>query len=214
MEKHLFIVTLMIVLVLNACNKNDKPSTSRENTTSNTDAKNDSSGMQKAMDNMMRNLHAQKTTGNPDLDFSMLMTAHLQGAIEISNAYFSNAKDLQIKSLAEQIINKNKAEIIELKNWSSFYRDTIETIGDDEYNRRMDENMTEMMKHSELVRTSDTDMDYAVVMVPHHRDAIEIAKVEIDFGKTEKLKNMAKDMIKDLQERIRVMEEWRTRKEQ
>ncbi|RPI18279.1 MAG: DUF305 domain-containing protein [Ignavibacteriae bacterium] len=213
MNKYIFFFIIIGSFYINACNKDDRTSTLRENTTSTPDTKNDSSGIQAALDNMMRSLHAQKITGNPDYDFAMLMIPHHQGAVDISSTYLGTAKDPQIKSIAEQIIGKNKSEINELKSWSTVYKDTIETVEGDKYKGIINDNMTEMMKHMELIRSSDPDVDFVVVMVPHHRDAIEMAKVEIDFGKDEKLKSMAKNMIKDLQEQIRVMEEWRAKRE-
>lgn len=213
MYKYLFLIAIILSLYFNACSKKDRNSTLNENNTSKTDTKYDNSGIQAALDNMMKNLHAQKTTGNPDVDFTKLITIHQQGAIDISDAYLKTANDSQIKSIAEQEIRKNKSDINDLNMWRTAYKDSAVFFGGDNYKDRMDENMTEMMKHTEFIRSSNSDINFAVVMVPHHRDAIEIAKVEIDFGRDEKLKAIAKNMIKDLQEQIRVMEEWMANQE-
>jgi uncharacterized protein (DUF305 family) len=203
----------LLLIIINACKEDDRTSKLRENTTDAHDTKNDSSAIQLALDNMMRDLHSHKITGNPDYDFSMLMIKHHRGAINISSAYLTYTKDEEIKKIANDIIGKSRTEINELNNWHNVYKDTIETIAGDNYRGRINYNMAEMMKHAELIRNSDPDMDYVLAILPHCQDAIEMAKVEIDFGKDDKLKNMAMNLIKVNQESIRIMEEWRANKE-
>ena len=42
-------------------------------------------------------------SGDPDVDFAMMMRIHHQGAIDMANAELSNGKDPQMKKMAKAI---------------------------------------------------------------------------------------------------------------
>ncbi len=43
--------------------------------------------------------------------------------------------------------------------------------------------------------TGDTDRDFAMMMAAHHLGAIQMAEIEVKYGKSSELKSMAKMMI-------------------
>ena len=43
--------------------------------------------------------------------------------------------------------------------------------------------------------TGDTDHDFAMMMAEHHQGAIQMAQIEVKYGKNSELKSMAKMMI-------------------
>ena len=43
--------------------------------------------------------------------------------------------------------------------------------------------------------TGDTDRDFATMMAEHHQGAIQMAQIEVKYGKNAELKSMAKMMI-------------------
>ena len=45
--------------------------------------------------------------------------------------------------------------------------------------------------------TGDADKDFVMMMIPHHQGAIDMVKVEIQYGKDPALKKMAEKIIKD-----------------
>ncbi len=53
--------------------------------------------------------------------------------------------------------------------------------------------------------TGDADRDFARMMIPHHQGAIDMAIVELRFGKDERLKRLAQEIIVSQQQEIAVM---------
>lgn len=51
----------------------------------------------------------------------------------------------------------------------------------------------------------DPDLDFAAAMVAHHQGAIEMAKVELQFGQDVRLRRLAQEMIVTQQSEIEVM---------
>jgi len=53
--------------------------------------------------------------------------------------------------------------------------------------------------------TGDADRDFARMMIPHHQGAIDMALVELRYGKDERLKRLAQEIIVSQQQEIAVM---------
>ena len=64
-----------------------------------------------------------------------------------------------------------------------------------------------MMKEMSIALSGDPDKDFVMMMIPHHRGAIEMAKVEIQFGKDPEIRKLAEAIIV-AQEKIAGMETW------
>jgi uncharacterized protein (DUF305 family) len=45
-------------------------------------------------------------------------------------------------------------------------------------------------------------------MIPHHQGAVEMAKVELKYGKDAKLRKLAKDIIAAQEKEIAFMKQW------
>jgi uncharacterized protein (DUF305 family) len=56
--------------------------------------------------------------------------------------------------------------------------------------------------------TGDTDRDFVLMMIPHHRGAIDMAKAELEQGKDETLRAMAEGIITAQEKEIGEMEAW------
>ena len=67
--------------------------------------------MKSRMDEMQSQMMAMKSTGNPDVDFAMMMRMHHQGAITMAEAQLKDGKDPQMKKMARDIIAAQKKEI-------------------------------------------------------------------------------------------------------
>ena len=67
--------------------------------------------MKSKMDDMQGQMMAMKSTGNPDVDFAMMMRVHHQSAITMAEAELQNGKDPQMRVMAKEIIRAQKKEI-------------------------------------------------------------------------------------------------------
>jgi uncharacterized protein (DUF305 family) len=68
--------------------------------------------------------------------------------------------------------------------------------------------MAGMQKMQGMRPTGDTDKDFAMMMRMHHQQAVDMAKAEVQHGKSPELKAMAQKMINDQQKEIRQLDKW------
>jgi hypothetical protein len=79
---------------------------------------------------------------------------------------------------------------------------TPEPTADTDLDKSMDTMHAEMQK----VRSSgNADADFASLMIPHHQGAIEMSKVELQFGTDPRLRRLAQEIIVTQQSEIEVM---------
>jgi len=58
--------------------------------------------------------------------------------------------------------------------------------------------------------TGDADKDFVMMMIPHHQGAIDMAEVELKYGKDPELKALAEKIIADQKKEIAQMEKWQS----
>jgi uncharacterized protein (DUF305 family) len=56
--------------------------------------------------------------------------------------------------------------------------------------------------------TGDADHDFVTMMLPHHQGAVDMAKVELKYGKDPELRKLADAIIKAQDEEIAMMKTW------
>jgi uncharacterized protein (DUF305 family) len=70
----------------------------------------------------------------------------------------------------------------------------------------MDEAMAIMHKGMDQAsKTGDPDHDFATMMIPHHQGAVDMAKVELVYGKDPVLRRLAQEIIVSQEQEIEVM---------
>ena len=81
----------------------------------------------------------------------------------------------------------------------------VATIGEKSF---LDENeaaMTKMMNDMAAKPTGDIDRDFVAMMSPHHQGAIDMAVIELRYGKNEQLRRIAQEIIIDQMQEIAAM---------
>jgi uncharacterized protein (DUF305 family) len=66
--------------------------------------------------------------------------------------------------------------------------------------------MERMHKDMSIVPSGDPDRDFAAMMIPHHQGAVDMAKVELAFGKNPVLRRLAQGIIVEQLQEIEVMQ--------
>lgn len=54
----------------------------------------------------------------------------------------------------------------------------------------------------------NVDHDFAVMMMPHHQGAIDMAKAELSYGKDPRMRRLAQEILVDQQSEIDAMRLW------
>ena len=57
-----------------------------------------------------------------------------------------------------------------------------------------------------IAPSGDPDRDFAAMMIPHHQGAVDMAKVELQFGKNPVLRRLAQGIIVEQLQEIEVMQ--------
>ena len=65
--------------------------------------------------------------------------------------------------------------------------------------------MTRMMNDMAAKPTGDVDRDFVAMMNPHHQGAIDMAIIELRYGKNEQLRRIAQEIIVDQMQEIAAM---------
>jgi hypothetical protein len=65
--------------------------------------------------------------------------------------------------------------------------------------------MTKMMNDMAAKPTGDIDRDFVAMMAPHHQGAIDMAVIELRYGKNEQLRRLAQEIIVSQMQEIAAM---------
>jgi uncharacterized protein (DUF305 family) len=71
--------------------------------------------------------------------------------------------------------------------------------------------MTKMGQSMAMTYSGNADKDFVAGMIPHHQGAIDMAKVELQYGKDPQLRKLAQDVIAAQQKEIAFMKAWQAK---
>jgi len=163
-----------------------------------------------AMAKMMQQMNANKPIGNTDHDFSHLMIAHHQGAIDMSEIELRDGKDATLKAMAGKIIADQKKEQADFDKAADRLDGSAKNYPPkdpaDKFQAGLDAGMKIQM--TPLTPTGNVDMDYALMMLPHHQAAVAMSKAEVANGKDAEVKKMAQLGIDQQTKQIQQFNDW------
>lgn len=160
------------------------------------------------MHNMNAQMDAMQMTGDADHDFASMMVIHHQGAIDMANKELEKGNDATIKSMAQQIIDKQTAEKAELTTWLANHTPAPNAEGQ-AFDAEMMEVMEKMSNWKDIqVLTGDADNDFAQLMIVHHQTATDNAQSILHHGHHDDIKEMAQMMIEDQNKEITDLTAW------
>ena len=173
---------------------------------------------------------ATSTTGTEaalaafDQMFIDMMVPHHQSATAMAQIALERAGHPEIRTMAEEMITKQEAEIAELQIWRSAWYGIAETppmsamptlpgmasmSGMDHEGGGMQ--VMDMAQAVEALRSAPEPFDLAFIdaMIPHHAMAIEAAQMALEQAVHPELATMAEQIIEDQQKEITELQTWR-----
>ena len=106
-------------------------------------------------------------------------------------------------STTEKTSNENEEMIVNSTNNS--YQVAHNGVDHSKEDVMMKSMMKSMDKMKTMTMTGHSDQDFAMMMIEHHKGAIDMAKAEIAHGNDSSLKKMSQDIIKKQEKEIKEM---------
>ncbi|QLP96317.1 MAG: DUF305 domain-containing protein [Rhodoblastus sp.] len=69
-----------------------------------------------------------------------------------------------------------------------------------------------MHKDMDVPYTGDADIDFVRGMIPHHQGAVEMAKIQLQYGKDPKIRRLARGIVKAQEKEIAFMKAYLARR--
>lgn len=76
------------------------------------------------------------------------------------------------------------------------------------YEKAMMDAHKKMMDHMAMKPSGDPDKDFVMMMIPHHQGAVDMAEIELKYGKDPELKKMAQEIIDAQNREIEAFKKW------
>ncbi|RZK11088.1 MAG: DUF305 domain-containing protein [Flavobacterium sp.] len=210
------LITAATMFIFSACaNSSENSTTNTDTSTASTssataqtptqDTPKQGGDLMKPMNDMMDKMHSMQMSGDFDVDFANMMIEHHQSGIGMAQVEVSQGKDEKVKAKAQEIITKQQKEQQELRDFVSTYKPSGMKHGEGELQKSMGK-MMDKMKSMQM--SGDVDKDFLTMMTSHHQDGIDMAKMEVKNGMSDKLKQMAQKSINDQQKDITEFQQW------
>ena len=74
------------------------------------------------------------------------------------------------------------------------------------FDTEMAEAMSRMHAAMTIAPTGDPDRDFAAMMIPHHQGAVDMARIELAYGKDEPMRRLAQGIIVEQTQEIALMQ--------
>ena len=171
--------------------------------------------------------------GQFDLMFIDMMTAHHGSAVAMAQVATSRAEHAELRSLADDVISSQSAEIEQLRTWrNAWYPDApaMPMMSAEQMMGMMQQMMDAMPNgmmgtpaampamdamdmEQELSRlcatTENFDLAFIDAMIPHHQSAIMMAQMAVERAQHPELKALAQAIIDAQQQEVEQMQAWR-----
>ena len=162
----------------------------------------------------MTRMHDEMMIGmnynDPDTAFAKGMLGHHRGALDMAKTQLKYGTDETMRKLAQEIIDSQQIEIDILNKWLASHPDAAKPKPDTQaMQRAYAEGMVTM--HDEMtlgIADPVPDMAFARGMLPHHIGAVDMAMVQMEYGKDTEMRKLAQQIIDTQQREIELMQDW------
>lgn len=162
----------------------------------------------------MTKMHDEMMVGmgynDPDTAFAKSMLGHHRGAVDMAKIELKYGTDVAMLQLAQEIIDAQQLEIDIMNKWLASHPDAANPKPETPAMQQAYADGMDAM-HSEMIAgIADPipDMAFARGMLPHHVGAVDMAMVQLKYGKDKEMRQLAQDIIDAQQPEIEVLQDW------
>lgn len=162
----------------------------------------------------MTKMHEEMMIGmnynDPDAAFAQGMLGHHIGAVDMAKIELKYGTDDEMRKLAQAIIDAQQSEIKQMKAWLAGHPDAAEPTANTKAMQQAYADGMDTMHDDMMAGIADPvpDMAFARGMLPHHIGAVDMAKVQLKYGKNEEMRKLAQEIIDAQQPEIEQMQKW------
>lgn len=166
------------------------------------------------MDRMHADMHAGMMLLDADAAFAAGMVPHHKGAVRMAEVELKYGKDPEMRKLAEAIIAAQGPEIEQMNAWLARNPEKTKEKGESHadmlpMHKELMTGMTDMHEGmAKSLNVTDADIAFAVGMIPHHQGAVEMAEVELKYGKDPEMRELAEAIVAAQGPEIEQMQAW------
>ena len=164
----------------------------------------------KSMTDMHNEMMVGMAYNDPDTAFAKSMLGHHRGAIDMAKIELKYGINEEMRQLAQDIIDSQQLEIDIMNKWIASHPDVPKPKPNTEAMQQAYAKGMEAMHGDMIAGIADPvpDMAFARGMLPHHRGAVDMAMVQLQYGTDQEMLKLAQDIIDAQQPEIEVMQEW------
>ncbi len=170
---------------------------------------NSDSPLMQIMQSMSEDMNTMTLTKDPDHDFAMMMKLHHQGAIDMATYELANGNANVIKAKAQMMKDAQAMEIMKLDSFMNAHTVMPDNLAGMAFMDASEMAMNKMDSNANSQKLNgDSDHDFVLLMIQHHKGAIEMSDAEIKHGKIQMIKDMATMMKTDQLKEITELQSW------
>lgn len=164
----------------------------------------------KSMTDMHNEMMVGMAYNDPDTAFAKSMLGHHHGAVDMAKIELKYGTDETMRKLAKDIIDSQQLEIDIINKWLASHPDAPKPkpntqVMQQAYTAGMQAMHDDMMTG---IANPVPDMAFARGMLPHHRGAVDMAMVQLQYGTDKEMRKLAQDIIDAQQPEIIWLQEW------
>lgn len=164
----------------------------------------------KSMTDMHNEMMVGMAYNDPDTAFAKSMLGHHHGAVDMAKIELKYGTDETMRKLAKDIIDSQQLEIDIINKWLASHPDAPKPKPN---TQAMQQAYTAGMQamHDDMITgiaNPVPDMAFARGMLPHHRGAVDMAMIQLQYGTDKEMRKLAQDIIDAQQPEIIWLQEW------
>ncbi|MEC5209974.1 uncharacterized protein (DUF305 family) [Psychrobacter sp. PL15] len=163
-----------------------------------------------SMSNMHDEMMIGMTYNDPDTAFAKSMLGHHRGAVDMATIELKYGTDPTMRKLAQDIIDSQQVEIDIMRKWLASHPDAASPKPETQAMQQAYADGMDAMNNVMMLGIADpvADMAFARGMMPHHVSAVDMAKVQLKYGKDEEMRQLAQEIIDAQESEIELMQDW------